>query len=136
MFQLWKETDSSTLLLAHADETNQALTIDDIDKIPSSHKDVNKYVMPGMYQNKGKLNMSMRLSGQMNLPTLKKKIFAWMGRNKSFATIDRVQAALVHTIGFLHNVHPDFYDRENIKKEIKNFLVPIGIHDDVNVFSR
>jgi len=81
--------------------------------------------------------MSMRLSGHMNLPTLKKFFFAWMGRNKSFATIDRVQAALVHTIGFLHNVHPDFYDRENIKKEIKNFLVvPIGINDDVNVFSR
>jgi len=27
MFQLWKETDSSTLLLAHADETNHALTM-------------------------------------------------------------------------------------------------------------
>jgi len=100
-------------------ENNNALMIDDINKIPSNEKEVNKYVMPGMFQNKGKLNMSMRMSGHMDLPTLKRKIFAWMGCHKSFATIDRVQAALVHTIGFLHHLHPDFYNRENIKKKSK-----------------
>ena len=59
-----------------------------------------------------------------------------MGNNKSFATIDRVQAALVHTIGFLHHIHPDYYNREDIKKDIKHFLAPLHIGDDVNVFAR
>jgi len=136
MYQLWKETDPSAILLAHADETNNALMIDDINKVPSEEKEVKKYIMPGMFQNKGKLHMSIRMSGHLELPTLKSKIFAWMGRNKSFATIDRVQAALVHTIGFLHYVHPDFYNRENIKKEITAFLSPLKIGDDVNVFAR
>ena len=136
MYQLWKETDPSAMLLAHAEETNNALMIDDINKIPSEEKEVNRYVMPGMFHNKGKLHMSLRLSGHLDLPTLKKKIFAWMGHNRSFATIDRVQAALVHTIGFLHYIHPDFYNREDIKKDIKTFLAPLNIDDDVNVFAR
>ena len=97
MFQLWKETDPSAMLLAHAEENNNALMIDDINKIPSEEKEVNKYVMPGMFHNKGKLHMSLRMSGHLDLPSLKRKIFVWMGNNKSFATIDRVQAALVHT---------------------------------------
>jgi len=92
--------------------------------------------MPGMFHNKGKLHMSLRMSGHLDLPTLKRKFFTWMGSNKSFATIDKVQAALVHTIGFLHYIHPDYYNRENIKKNIKDFLAPLHIGDDVNVFAR
>jgi len=57
-------------------------------------------------------------------------------RNNSFATIDRVQAALVHTIGFFHCIHPDYYNRENIKTQIKKCLEPLQIGDDVNVFAR
>ena len=111
--------------------------IDDINKVPSSKKEVNKYIMPGMYQHKGKLHMSMRFSGHLDLPSLKSKIFAWMGSNSSFTTIDRVQAALVHTIGFLHYAHPDYYNREQIKKKINTFLETLNIGDDVNnVFAR
>jgi len=136
MFQLWKHSDPSALLLAHADEHDSSLMIDDENKIPSQESEVHKYVMPGMYQYKGKLHMSLRFSGHLDLVSLKRKIFTWMGKNSSFATIDRVQAALVHTIGFLHYVHPDYYNREQIKREIKTFLEPLNIGDDVNVFVR
>ena len=62
MYQLWKETDPSVILLAHANETNNALMIDDVNKVPSEEKEVKKYIMPGMFQNKGKLHMSIRRS--------------------------------------------------------------------------
>jgi len=136
MFQVWKDADPSVMLLAHEYENDSSLMIDDENKIPSLESEVHKYVMPGMYQYRGKLHMSLRFSGHLDLVTLKRKIFTWMGKNRSFATIDRVQAALVHTIGFLHNVHPDYYNRERIKKEIKTFLEPLHIGDDVNVFVR
>jgi len=136
MFQLWKSSDPSVLLLAHKNENDSSLMIDDENKIPSQESEVHNYVMPGMYQYKGKLHMSLRFSGHLDLVSLKRKIFTWMGKNSSFATIDRVQAALVHTIGFLHYVHPDYYNREQIKSEIKTFLEPLNIGDDVNVFVR
>jgi len=80
--------------------------------------------------------MSMQLSGHLDLSIFESKIFAWMGQNRSFATIGRVQAALVHTIGFPQYVHPYYHNREQIKKEIKTFLKPLNIGDDINVFAR
>ena len=136
MFEIWKDADPSINLLAHAEECNNAMMIDDVNRVPCEEDEVKKYIMPGMYQHDNKLHMSLRFSGHLSLPLLKKKIFTWMRRNNSFATIDRVQAALVHTIGFLHCVHPDYYNRENIKTQIKKCLEPLEIGDDVNVFAR
>jgi len=136
MFKIWKDADPSINLLAHAEECNNAMMIDDENKVPCEEEEVKKYIMPGMYQHDGKLHISLRFSGHLSLPLLKKKIFTWMRRNNSFATIDRVQAALVHTIGFLHCVHPDYYNREDIKTQIKKCLEPLEIGDDVNVFAR
>jgi len=136
MFKLWKDADSSVNLLAHKNEQDNSMMIDDVNKIPFDEEDVQKYIMPGMHQYDGKLHMSLRFSGHLDLPSLKKKIFTWMRRNNSFATIDRVQAALVHTIGFLHCIHPDYYNRENIKIQIKKCLEPLQLGDDVNVFAR
>jgi len=136
MFEIWKEADPSINLLAHAEECNNAMMIDDVNKVPCEEDEVKKYIMPGMYQHDSKLHISLRFSGHLSLLLLKKKIFTWMRRNNSFATIDRVQAALVHTIGFFHCVHPDYYNRENIKAQIKKCLEPLEIGDDVNVFAR
>ena len=136
MFRIWKDADPSINLLAHAEECNNAMMIDDENKVPCKEEEVQQYIMPGMYQRDGKLHISLRFSGHLSLPLLKKKIFTWMRRNNSFATIDRVQAALVHTIGFLHCVQPDYYNREDIKTQIKKCLEPLEIGDDVNVFAR
>ena len=135
MFLLWKSADQSTILLAHADETNSNMMIDDVNKLPHDENEVNKYVM-GMYQSYGKLHFSLRMSGHQNLKTLKLKIFQWMRANNGFASIDRVKAALVHTIGFFHSMQPDFYNREMFKTHIKNHLQNINMKDDINVFAR
>ena len=78
MFQIWKDADSSVNLLAHKDEQDNSLMIDDVNKIPFDEDDVQKYIMPGMHQYDGKLRMSLRFSGHLDLPSLKKKIFTWM----------------------------------------------------------
>jgi len=135
IFTVWKTADPSTILLAHANEENSNLMIDDVNKIPYDEAEVMKYVM-GLYQYNGKLNFSLRLSGHQNLRNLKIKVFQWMRVNNSFASIDKVKAALVHTIGFFHSMHPDYYNREQFKTSIKKYLEPINIGDDVNVFAR
>jgi len=71
------------------------------------------------------------MSGHQNLKVLKLKIFQWMRANNGFASIYRVKAALVHTIGFFHSLQPDFYNREMFKTHIKNHLKDINMKDDV-----
>jgi len=135
IFTLWKTADPSTILLAYDDEGNSNLMIDDVNKIPYDETDVNKYVM-GVYQYNGKLNFSLRMSGHQNIRHLKIKVFQWMRVNNGFASIDKVRAALVHTIGFFHSMHPDFYNRGQFKTSIKQYLEPLNTGDDVNVFAR
>jgi len=49
IYSLWKSADQSTILLAHADETNSNMMIDDVNtKLPYDENEVKKYVM-GMY---------------------------------------------------------------------------------------
>jgi len=135
IYKLWKSADQSTILLAHDDENNGDLMIDDINKIPHDEKQVKKYVM-GMYQSYGKLHFSLRMSGHQNIRELKIQVFQWMRANGGFASIDKVRAALVHTIGFFHHMQPDYYNRELFKSHIKQHLKPLLLQDDVNVFAR
>jgi len=135
MFQLWKEADASIILLAHNEEDNTNLWIDDVNKIPDEKNMVDKYVA-GVYQYHDKLHFSLRFSGHQELQKMKLKIFAWMKSNDSFATIDKVRAALVHTIGFFYKIHPDFYNREELKKDVHDHLKELNIGDDVNIFPR
>ena len=109
--------------------------IDDVNKIPYDEHEVNKYIQ-GMHQYIGKLHFSLRISGHQNLRHLKLHVFKWMRANNGFASIDRIKAAMVHTIGFFHSMHPDFYNREQFKIHIKEYLKPLEIGDDVNVFPR
>jgi len=118
MFQLWKEADSSIILLAHNDEENADMWIDDIQKIPDEQNLVEEYVA-GLYQYNEKLHFSLRFSGHQDLKKMKLKIFAWMKSNDSFVTIDKVKAVLVHTIGFFYKIHPDFFNREVLKQDEK-----------------
>jgi len=135
MFQLWKEADSSIILLAHNDEENADMWIDDIQKIPDEQNLVEKYVA-GLYQYNEKLHFSLRFSGHQDLKKMKLKIFAWMKSNDSFVTIDKVKAALVHTIGFFYKIHPDFFNREVLKQDVMKHLEELNLNDDVNVFPR
>ena len=59
-----------------------------------------------------------------------------MRANNGFASIDRIKAAMVHTIGFFHSMHPDYYNREQFKLHIQEYLKPLNIGDDVNLFPR
>jgi len=54
----------------------------------------------------------------------------------SFVTIDKVKAALVHTIGFFYKIHPDFFNREVLKQDVMKHLEELNLGDDVNVFPR
>ena len=135
MFDLWQEADSSVILLSHIDETDHALMIDDTNKIPEEEAEVKKYIA-GLYSYNQRLHFTLRFSGHQDLSVMKKRVFSWMGRNSSFASIDKVKAAVVHTVGFLHNIHPDYYNREELKKKIKQHLGRITEGDDINVFPR
>ena len=135
MFQLWKDADSSIILLAHNDEENADMWIDDVQKIPDEQNLVDKYVA-GLYQYNEKLHFSLRFSGHQDLKKMKLKIFAWMKSNDSFVTIDKVKAALVHTIGFFYKIHPDFFNREILKQDVMKHLEKLNLGDDVNVFPR
>ena len=59
-----------------------------------------------------------------------------MAKNKSFATIDKVKAAIVHTVGFLQGIHPDYYNRETIEQQILDHIAEVHLHDDINVYAR
>ena len=120
IFTLWKTADPRTILLAYNDEENSNLMSDDVSKFPYDETEVTKYVM-GMYQYHGKLHFSLRMSGHKNLRNLKIRVFQWMRVNNGFASIDKVKAALVHTIGCFHSMHPDFYNREQFKTSIKTY---------------
>jgi len=135
IFNVWKSADQSSILLAYDDENNSDLMIDDVNKIPYDEQEVNKYIQ-GMYQYNGKLHFSLRISGHQNLRHLKLHVFKWMRANNGFASIDRIKAAMVHTIEFFHSMHPDFYNREQFKIHVKEYLKPLEIGDDVNVFPR
>ena len=135
MFDLWKEADPSIILLAHVNETDNTLMIDDTNKIPDEEQEIKKYVA-GLYSYNQRLHFTLRFSGHQELSMMKKRVFSWMGRNRSFATIDKVKASTVHTVGFLHHVHPDFYNREVLKDKIKKHIGGLSNGDDINVFPR
>jgi len=135
MFDVWKEADSSVILLSHVDETNHDMMIDDTNKIPEEENLVKQYVA-GLYTNNQRLHFTLRFSGHQELGAMKKKVFSWMGRNRSFTSIDKVKAAVVHTVGFFHHVHPDYYNRDSLKGQIREHIGDWNNGDDINVFPR
>ena len=89
--------------------------------IPSSEDSVKKWIdNPRVYNNH--ILFSMHIEAIVKPKYIRDKFVPWMQRKESFIELDKLDARKVYGVGFITDLHPNSYNRMNLKSFIQQEL--------------
>ena len=83
--------------------------------LPETQDQLKKWAVDLEVSHNNKLHFGMRMSSTLTFAELRRHLFSWCTKTKSFVKFDNINSTKIFGVGWILGVHPSFHNRNTLK---------------------
>ena len=101
--------------LSQNENTQDHDVITNEEDLPDSQDDLKKWAVDLEVSHNNKLHFGMRMTSTLTFAELRRHLFSWCTKTKSFIKFDNIKSTKIFGVGWILGAHPSFHNRNTLK---------------------
>ena len=114
-----RQIDPQLSILPFAEDKNASVNdadvITDENQLPSNQRDLSKWAASIEISHNNKLHFGIRVSSILTFSELRRQLYDWCSKTKSFVKFDNILSRKIFGAGWLLGIHPMYHNRNTLK---------------------